>query len=123
MALLLVVEDDEDIRETVTDLLRDQGYDVEAAEDGRVALSRLQGGLRPDLILLDRTMPVMDGAAFRKEQLADPRLSTIPVVLMTAANAIESLVAEMRPDHVLKKPMSFDDLLSTLVRALPAQPL
>lgn len=122
MALLLVVEDDDDIRETVTDLLRDQGYDVEGAEDGRVALSRLQGGLRPDLILLDRTMPVMDGAAFRKAQLADPLLSMIPVVLMTAANAIESLVAEMRPDHVLKKPMSFDDLLSTLVRALPAQP-
>ena len=123
MALLLVVEDDDDIRETVTDLLRDQGYEVEGAEDGRVALARLQGGLRPDLILLDRTMPVMDGAAFRKAQLADPLLSTIPVVLMTAANAIESLVAEMRPDHVLKKPMSFDDLLSTLVRALPAQPL
>lgn len=120
MTLLLIVEDDDDIRETVTDLLRDQGYDVEGAEDGRVALNRLQGGLRPDLILLDRTMPVMDGAAFRKAQLADPALSTIPVVLMTAANSVEALVNEMKPDHVLKKPMSFDDLLSTLDRALAA---
>lgn len=120
MALLLIVEDDDDIRDTVSDLLRDEGYTVEGACDGRVAIERLRAGLRPDLILLDRTMPVMDGSAFRKEQLANPAFSTIPIVLMTAANAVDGLIAEMRPDHVLKKPMSFADLLSTLDRALPA---
>jgi CheY-like chemotaxis protein len=120
MTLLMIVEDDDDIRETVSDLLRDQGYDVAGATDGADGLKQLlQGGLRPSLIFLDRTMPVMDGMEFRRQQLAaGDDIAGIPVVLMTAANAIESIVADIRPNYVLRKPMSFDDLLQTLDRAL-----
>src|SRR5687768_7389253 len=81
---VLLVEDDSDIRETVGEVLGDHGYRVVTAGHGADALAQLRDGARPDVILLDLMMPVMDGAAFRSEQKADPELAAIPVIVMTA---------------------------------------
>ncbi len=118
MTQLLLVEDDEDIRETFADVLRDNAYDVVEAPNGRVALNLLQAGLRPRLILLDYAMPVMDGAEFRARQLADPALTEVPVVLMTAATGVQAIADALRPDFLLRKPFSLKELFSTLAVAL-----
>lgn len=115
---LLVVEDDDDIRETYAEVLRDEGFDVSEAENGEHALTLLRNGLRPALILLDQTMPIMNGRAFREAQLGDPALAHIPVLLMTAANAVDDLVADLRPQAVVRKPIGFDPLLAAVRAAL-----
>src|SRR5512146_3119469 len=76
---ILVVEDDADIRSVLCEILRDHGFDVAAACNGRDALDQLRRGARPSLILLDLMMPIMSGADFRAAQLATPELRGIPV--------------------------------------------
>lgn len=116
--LLLLVEDDDDIRETYSEVLRDEGFEIVEAVNGLHALEILQGGLRPALILLDQTMPVMNGRAFREAQMKDTALAAIPVLLMTAANAVDDLVADLRPRAVVRKPIGFDPLLAAIRSAL-----
>src|SRR5215467_12847724 len=82
---ILVVEDDRDLRESLGDALRLEGYNVVCVEHGEAALRHLGTGARPCVILLDLMMPVMDGWTFRQHLLEDRDLSEIPVVLMTAA--------------------------------------
>jgi CheY-like chemotaxis protein len=112
---VLVVDDDEDLRRTVTMVLADEGYHVVEAANGEEALSRLHDGPLPDLILLDLMMPVMNGEQFRKAQRADPSLAGVPVVLMTAAGAraVEPLLA-LGPSRVLHKPVGLEPLLATV---------
>src|SRR5690242_6605113 len=83
--LVMVVDDDDDIRETLVGLLEDEGYEVVAHPTGRDALDALQAGILPRVILLDLMMPVMGGGEFRPAQLGDPALASIPVILITAA--------------------------------------
>ena len=109
---ILLVDDDESIREILGQILTDEGYEVTEATDGRAALDHLRGGTRPDLILLDLMMPVLDGWRFRTEQLRDPKLAVIPVVIITAGPA--DMVP--REIEVLHKPMSAADLLSVASR-------
>jgi CheY-like chemotaxis protein len=108
----MVVDDDDDIRETLAGLLEDEGYEVAAFPTGQDALEALRGGLGPRVILLDLMMPVMDGAEFRREQLADPRLAAIPVILITAAG----LERVTRGDYseVLRKPLKIDRVLEVV---------
>jgi CheY-like chemotaxis protein len=110
--LVMVVDDDDDIRETLAGLLEDEGYGVAAICDGRQALDALEGGLLPRVILLDLMMPVMDGAEFRRAQLADPALAGIPVILKTAAG----LEPIRRGDYseVLRKPLKIDRVLQVV---------
>jgi CheY-like chemotaxis protein len=84
--LIMIVDDDLDIRNTVAGILQDEGYQVAKAGNGREALTYLTtpGNPRPRLILLDMMMPIMDGAAFREEQLQSPELAAIPVLAFTA---------------------------------------
>ena len=84
---ILVLEDDESIRECTRDLLELNGYTVECARNGEegIQVLRRSGGL-PDLILLDLMMPVKDGFQFRLEQQQDPTLAHIPVVVLTAGH-------------------------------------
>src|SRR6187549_1262395 len=88
-AIILVVEDDTDIRESLVEVLEDEGFGVRAAADGRQALDVLRAERPlPDLILLDLMMPVMNGFQFREQQLSDAAFAGIPVVVVTAdANA------------------------------------
>jgi CheY-like chemotaxis protein len=80
---VLVVEDDHDTREAFAAVAESLGLLAATAVNGLDALDRLRSGLRPCLIVLDIAMPVMDGFAFRREQLADPSLADIPVAVMS----------------------------------------
>lgn len=112
---VLVVDDDEDLRRTVTMVLAEEGYRVLEAANGAEALSRLHDGPLPDVILLDLMMPVMNGEQFRRAQRADPLLAEVPVVVMTAAGsrAVESIAA-LGPMRVLHKPVGLEPLLETV---------
>lgn len=114
---VLVVEDDPDIREALAEALGYEGYDVLLAENGQEALDVLREHSRPHVILLDLLMPVMSGWQFRQEQLADPALAGIPVVVVSA-----SPPGEARPDRYLPKPFSIDELLSTVAELSHASP-
>ena len=81
---LLIVDDDDEIREVIGDLLAHLGYDVELARDGGHALELLRRDPAPAAIVLDMMMPNVDGPAFRQAQLADPRLAAIPIVAISA---------------------------------------
>jgi CheY-like chemotaxis protein len=113
----MVVDDDDDIRETLRSLLEEEGYRVTAFPHGRAALEALRGGERPAGILLDLTMPVMDGWDFRREQLADPALAAIPVILVTAAGLERVNVEDFTA--VLRKPLKLERVLDTLERLCP----
>jgi CheY-like chemotaxis protein len=118
-ASILVVDDDADIRETLQTILGIQGYLVATAADGSEALRWLSSG-RPlvGLILLDLMMPGMNGFEFRSRVSADPRLSRIPIVVITGASILaDARVAELRT-QVLQKPIDLSTLLETVEGAL-----
>ena len=82
---VLVVDDNAEIREVLSELLSSEGYVVAAASNGQEALDSLRSGhFRPKLILLDLTMPVMDGWEFCAESSKDPELRTIPIGVVSA---------------------------------------
>jgi CheY-like chemotaxis protein len=113
---VLMVEDDPDVRETIAEILADEGYRVVTAEDGREALEQLRAGLRPSVILLDLMMRGMDGFEFRAEQRADPALASIPVVVLTAGRQTTAQEEELGVEMLLRKPIAMADLLAVLGR-------
>jgi CheY-like chemotaxis protein len=110
---VLIVEDDPDLREMMAQLLILEGFQAHAVANGREALDYLHGGDRPELILLDLMMPVMDGWAFRRAQRSEPALADVPVVVLSALDADRG--AEIEAIEFLKKPLDFDRLIA-LVR-------
>src|SRR5690606_32095531 len=100
---VLVVDDDRELRETVRDILEGEGFTTATAADGEEALAYLRAAAAPDLILLDLSMPIMDGVTFREEQRKDPSLATIPVVVFSAAASVADRVRDLEVDGVLKK--------------------
>jgi CheY-like chemotaxis protein len=120
---VLVVEDDFDLRDALVPILEYEGHRVVSAANGREALDRLQAMPPPSLILLDLMMPVMNGEAFRAEQLRDPRLAAILVVVVSAHPAAEEQAARMGAIGCIKKPFDVDDLLAAVRRSsLPRLP-
>jgi CheY-like chemotaxis protein len=113
---ILVVEDDADIRSALTTILREEGYGVASAGDGREALGLLRGGARPDLILLDLMMPVMNGSDFRVAQLSDPALADIPVVVLTANGRFRDAARMLGAADAFGKPFDLDALLASIER-------
>jgi CheY-like chemotaxis protein len=121
---VLIVDDDTDLRRALTELLEEEGYAVEGAADGRDALAKLQGGLRPGVILLDLMMPGMNGWDFRKAQLDDPELRALPVVVVTASGSDPATIrAQLGPVELLAKPIHPNDLLDIVGRLAPLLPL
>jgi CheY-like chemotaxis protein len=114
---VLVVEDDADTRHMVEAYLTFQGVPVVTAENGAEALAALSAH-RPSLILLDLSMPVMDGWRFREEQrrLADDGLAAIPVVVVSALADQERHVARIGAVDVIPKPVDFDRMLDAVHR-------
>ena len=109
---VLVVDDEADIRELVRDILEFEGYPVVTASNGREALDHIHDAGLPGLILLDLMMPTMNGWDFRAEQLKDPRLSSIPVVVVTGdGNAVEKAKL-LSATNYLVKPVHLDNLLT-----------
>ncbi|RKH21054.1 response regulator [Corallococcus praedator] len=110
---ILVVEDDFYIRESIRELLEEEGHTVVCADHGAHALTLLET-LRPppDLILLDLMMPVKDGFQFRTEQRADARFAHIPVVVMSADPQLDSRREVLAARSYLRKPVDIDLLLA-----------
>lgn len=114
---VLIVEDDQDVSDAVTDSLRDAGYGVTATVNGTLAIGALQASDDlPGLILLDLMMPEMDGAEFLQEIKKDPRLAGLPVVLMTADGHAHKKATAMGADAGLRKPVQLKDLLATVAK-------
>ncbi|HET7307620.1 MAG TPA: response regulator [Gammaproteobacteria bacterium] len=112
---VLIVEDDREVRDSLTSLLEMEGYSAAVADHGRAALDYLRSEKElPCLILLDLMMPVMDGFTFRAEQKADAALGNIPVVVMSAAGNIHEKLPGLEAKAYLKKPMDFDDVVSAV---------
>jgi CheY-like chemotaxis protein len=113
---LLVVEDDETILSSLSDLLRDEGATLATAANGRDALAALRASEPPDLILLDLMMPVMDGWEFRVAQRADQELAGIPLIAMSAdASAKARAIAA---DAYLRKPVDIEGLVGSIRRVI-----
>lgn len=111
---VLVVEDDDDIRDSIVELLALRGFDAVAATNGREALDQLAAGLLPCLIILDLMLPVVSGWEFRAQQLADPRFSQIPILILSGA---ENLAAESRQLQAVafeSKPVQVNRLFKTI---------
>ncbi len=113
---VLIVDDDPDIREVLSDLLTTEGFSVASASNGERALTWLKSSGRPNVILLDLMMPVMNGKTFRHEQLQDTTLAELPVVVMSASENLQGLDGEFDGLARLPKPLEVDDLLSVLGR-------
>jgi two-component system chemotaxis response regulator CheY len=112
---VLVVEDDRDIRESLRDLLEMEGIEAATASEGLEAFEQLKSGSRlPDLIILDLMMPGMDGYQFRELQLADPTLSSIPVLLMTADGNLEIKKMKIGARMAIRKPLEISNLLKII---------
>jgi CheY-like chemotaxis protein len=112
-SVLLVVDDDDDVRLALKLFLEGEGFEVEEATNGAEALARLRQGLRPGLIVLDLMMPVMNGWEFREQQRAAAELKDIPVVIFTAAGLTAGAVDSLT---VLPKPVDTMLLLETVKR-------
>jgi CheY-like chemotaxis protein len=110
---VLIVEDDEDLREMMAQLLTLEGFDAATVSNGREALEYLHTSSTPNVILLDLMMPVMDGWEFRRQLEADPTLAPVPVIVLSALD--QARAAKIHAAAFLKKPLDFDRLLD-LVR-------
>jgi len=118
MAIILVVDDEVGIRELLSEILIDEGYDVRLAENAAAA-RRVRGELRPDLVLLDIWMPDTDGISLLKEWHAGGQLN-MPVVMMSGHGTIDTAVEATRfgAFDFLEKPIALQKLLSTVQKAL-----
>jgi CheY-like chemotaxis protein len=114
---ILIVEDDTNARETLGDILQNEGYSTAYAVNGQEALAYLQSERPlPCLILLDLRMPVMDGWEFRKQQKQDAALASVPVVVMTGVNDTEEEALAVDAVHYFVKPYDLKALLSVIAR-------
>jgi CheY-like chemotaxis protein len=113
---ILIVDDDNDVRSALSELLEEEGFAVEGAHNGREALARLRaGGAHPAVILLDLMMPGMDGWDFRSEQMRDPKLAAVPVVIVSASGfSLESIRTQFRPAAYVEKPIERKTLLDVI---------
>lgn len=121
MSLVLIVDDDADIREMMELILRGEGHQVVTAADGGEALSLLAKGLLPNVVVLDLMMPGMNGWDFRSRMLSDPRMAAIPTVVVTGDQTASRRSPELKAT-ILSKPFSVDDLLGAIAGTEPAQP-
>jgi CheY-like chemotaxis protein len=113
---ILVVEDDTSIRELLIELLESEGYSVQFAINGLEGIKLLKSGEHPDLILIDLMMPVMDGYAFRIEQLRNPDWSKIPTVVMSAEASAKEKMKNFNITAFLSKPVELETILKTVAQ-------
>ena len=122
MPQILVVEDDESIRALVSDVLRDDGYSVREARNGVEALQAVRAR-RPDLIVLDLMMPVMDGWTFVERCRLEPDCGDLPILVTSASHDLPRTAERLRSFGVrtcLAKPFDLDGLLALVERYVPA---
>jgi CheY-like chemotaxis protein len=117
---ILVVDDDEDIREVIGLILREQGHLVDEAPDGVAALERLRTGERPSVILLDLMMPNLDGEGFMKAMKMDPSIADIPVWILSGHPHARQKAMELGAVGCLVKPVELEQMIS-VVETTPAR--
>jgi CheY-like chemotaxis protein len=111
---VLLVEDDQDIRELLKDVLGLEGYHVEVAKDGLDALGKLDGDPQPSVIVLDMMMPRMDGETFLEELRRDPTRVDTPVVVVSGNSTAREKARDLRVAACLTKPFELAELLGVL---------
>ncbi len=104
---VLIVEDDHDIRECISELLATQGFQVHQASDGREGLELLES-TRPGVVVLDLMMPVMTGWEFLEEQKRRPTVARVPVVVVTASDSTPDVAC------ILRKPLDIEELFEAV---------
>ena len=114
---LLVVEDDQGIREALSDLLEELGYQTLVATDGRRGLELAEQQPEPCPVLLDWRLPILDGAAFLEGLRSLPRGAEFPVILSTADRAVLPSAVTGGVVGVLSKPFDVDALLALIDEA------
>lgn len=112
---ILAIDDDETIRNLVVLALREEGFDVATAANGRAALEWLDKGGKPALILLDMRMPVMNGWEFATQYRARPG-EHAPIVTFTAAVDAGDRAKEINADYALPKPFDLEELIDAVKR-------
>jgi CheY-like chemotaxis protein len=113
---VLVVEDDDEVRDSYVTVLEQEGYAVHVARDGAEGLLAASTH-RPDVILLDLMMPEMDGFTFRLRQQQAPDIAAVPIVVVTAYGSASMAVGMGAAGFVLKPP-SVNDLVRAIDRAV-----
>jgi CheY-like chemotaxis protein len=113
-ATVFIIEDDLDTREMLGRFLELEGYRVESAENGKLALERLGSGVHACVILLDLMMPVMDGWQFRREQVRNAALADIPVIVVSAAG--RDRIQKIDANAYLSKPVDLEELLGCVTQ-------
>ena len=113
---ILTVDDDEDIRYSISEMLELEGFEAVWAKNGQVALDYMMAipdGELPDLVLLDYMMPVMNGQDFCDRKAKLSRLSKIPVVMMTASGNLVNVMDKIddRAGGYMAKPMDIDTVV------------
>jgi CheY-like chemotaxis protein len=111
---ILVIEDHEVARRALAALLSTMGYEVVEATNGREALMTLATEARPDVILLDLVMPIMDGWEFMKRQRRDWRLCTIPTIVISGVPSHDPRCLEMPIVRLLPKPYTAEQLMAAI---------
>jgi CheY-like chemotaxis protein len=114
---VLIVEDDYDIREVLTEVLQDEGYQVMGGANGREALDLLLATQAiPKLILLDLMMPVMSGWQFAEKLREDARYKALPIVVVSADGNLQQKAASLGASGYLRKPIEIEALLEVVER-------
>ena len=112
---VLVVDDNDDIRQVLELFLESEGYRVSTARDGEEALRLMSEGSRsPCAVVLDLMMPVMDGFEFLKRQEQIPAASAVPVIVISANQAPEPAYVHPNVRHVFRKPFAFLGLINAI---------
>ena len=121
---VLIVDDDDETRISVAEVLEEAGYHTLTAGDGLAALELLRREPRrhPSLILLDLKMPKMDARAFRKEQERDPALKDIAVIVFSADDDVAEVAEQLRVCGHLHKPLGVKDLLHAVAHCASVPP-
>ena len=114
---VLVVDDEPMVRETLGQMLTDEGYVVDLAVDGETALERVHAA-RPDAILLDLMMPGMNGRQFLQALRDDVAYRDVPVLIMTAVHGLEVNLTTLGASEVVEKPFNADELLNKVALAV-----
>ena len=111
---ILVIDDDNDVADLLKALLQAEGFQVTSARNGLEALEDLKHDPLPSVILLDLTMPVMDGWEFRFEQQSDARFANIPTIVLSADSSVHRKAAAIAAEGYIRKPIEIDLLLASI---------
>jgi DNA-binding response OmpR family regulator len=120
---ILIVEDDKILLEMYQDKFENEGFDVFTAENGKIGLEKVINE-KPDIILLDLMMPVMDGKRMLSKLREFPQFKRLPVIILTNAGQVDNIKETQRYDNacefLIKSNVSIDDVVKKVKFWLPA---